>query len=104
MKTKNKKRYSNAEKKAYWMGVGAGVVNKNSSNDSSVEYTTRICKGFGNEQHPHLVSAFKKGYSYGKEKVEVQPFIKGYNYYPLERMVWLGHKPDRKKKTRRNKK
>ena len=76
MKTKNKKRYSNAEKKAYWMGVGAGVVNKNSSNDYSVEYTTRICKGSGNEQHPHLVSAFKKGYSYGKEKEEAySPFI-----------------------------
>ena len=104
MKAKNKKRYTHAEKKAYWMGVGAGVINKDDAMNRRVAHTMDDCKGCANEQHSHLVGAFRKGYFYGKEKVDRQPFIKGYNFYPLETLVWLGHKPDRKKKTRRNKK
>lgn len=70
-----KKKYSNAQKRAYWMGYGAGI----SDGDASEHIDVRQSKG----QRKDLCDSMRAGFYDGKKNRRSVPFEVGHRRYPV---------------------
>ena len=87
----SKKKYSHYEKRAYWMGYGAGICN----GDATYAMDTRMGAG----QREDLCNSMRKGFFAGKKNSYSNPFEKGFKRYPVPLKVYIASevKPKTKK-------
>ena len=92
---KRKSKYNASQRKAYYMGYGAGIVERN-SNIASREFSTMVDESFG--QRNDLCSSAKAGYwAAKKENKAAPPFSIGYKRYPVTDKVWFNSVSKRNK-------
>lgn len=82
-------KFSSDQKKAYFIGLGAGMVEKHSRGMSDA-FTNIIDSRQGIGQRKDLCDSARKGYFTGKEKYGgAPPFSVGYKNYPVSDSTWL---------------
>ena len=86
-KTKNRKRYTSAQRKAYYMGYGVGLVEH--GNVASPEFSSMIDERMGHGQRKDLCDSARKGYFDAKNNQYAPPFSKGCKRYPVSVKEWL---------------
>lgn len=72
-----KRKYSSSQKKAYYMGYGAGM----SKDEAVFDTLTDERQGLG--QRSDLCESARKGYLEGKKNRYGNPFAVGYKKYPV---------------------
>lgn len=91
-KKKRNTRYTAAQRKAYYMGYGVGLVEKNNK-DLSDEFGFMVDDRMGAGQRPDLCESARKGYfDAKKQNRSAPPFSKGFKRYPVTDNAWLGKK------------
>ncbi|MBO5328637.1 MAG: hypothetical protein J6B04_05650 [Clostridia bacterium] len=73
-----KQKYSDNEKRAYWIGYGAAITGASDSSANSL-FDERL--GYG--QRSDLIKSAEKGFNAGKKNRISVPFEKGHNRYPV---------------------
>ena len=79
-----KKRFSGAQKKAYWMGYGAGITG------GDVTYAADPRQGRG--QRKDLCDSMRAGYFDGRQNRRAVPFHLGHKRYPISSKVYYKEK------------
>lgn len=86
MANKKSKRYSVSERRAYWIGYGAGIVGEGRSSSSLTD--NRLGRG----QVENLCKSARKGLFAGKKNAYSTHFEKGFKRYPVSLAKYLNRK------------